>query len=511
MFGLGWHQRKVLAMSETTAQSAPAEAARTNHPLRWAILALVLAAECMDLLDSTIVNVAAPSISRDLHAGASQLQWIIGGYALTFAIGLIAGGRLGDIYGRRRLFVIGALGFVVTSAACGFAVNPAMLISCRLAQGFAAAMLIPQGLGIIRSVFAPSDLGRAFALFGPVIGLSAMLGPILGGVLVDANAFGTAWRAVFFINLPLGLAAAIGAARIVPESLVPNAPKLDVVGTVLVAAATGAVVYPLIQGRTYGWPVWTYLMMVAGALLFVAFVGWTRRATRTGRSPLIESSVFGHRGYSAGLASIVVFFGGMSGTMLVLGLYLQFGEHFSAIHAGLTLAPFALGAAIGATVSAAVLAPRIGRTVLHIGCVVLAGAVFWLYETVQWHGLHTTTAATVPPELMFGIGLGMLVSPLFDFVLASVTDAETGSASGVLNALQQLAGAVGVAVIGTIFFAALSRHGYVVALKRCLIVELGTMPVLALLIGLLPKHAREQHTPEAQTTEENGALTSVAS
>jgi MFS family permease len=362
-------------------------------------------------------------------------------------------------------------------------------------------VLIPQGLGIIRSVFAPKDLGAAFAFFGPVIGLSAMLGPILGGVLVDGNVFGTAWRAVFYINLPLGLAAAFGAARIMPESIVAKAPKLDVVGTALAAAATGAVVYPLIQGRTYGWPLWTYLMMAAGVGLFVALVVWTRRASRTGRSPLVESSVFGHRGYSAGLASIVVFFAGMSGTMLVLGLFLQFGEHFSAVHAGLTLAPFALGAALGSTLSAAVLAPRIGRTVLHIGCAVLAGSVWWLFEIVQRHGLHTSTWDIAPAELVFGIGLGMLVAPLFDFVLASVTDAETGSASGVLNALQQLAGAVGVAVIGTIFFAAVGRHGYVVAIRQCLLVELGTMPVLALLVGLLPKHARDEHAVEGDATD----------
>jgi EmrB/QacA subfamily drug resistance transporter len=498
-------------MSQLTSETAGAETTRANHPLRWAILALVLAAECMDLLDSTIVNVAAPSISRDLHAGTSQLQWIIGGYALTFAIGLIAGARLGDIYGRRRLFVIGSLAFVAASAACGFAVNPAMLITCRLAQGLAAAVLIPQGLGILRSVFAPKDLGAAFAFFGPVIGLSAMLGPIIGGVLVDANAFGTAWRAIFFINLPLGLAAAIGAARIMPESNVADAPKLDVVGTLLAAAAMGALVYPLIQGRTYGWPVWTYLMMVAGAALFVALVGWTRRATRTGRSPLVESSVFAHRSYSAGLAGIVVFFAGMSGTVLVLGLFLQFGEHFSAIHAGLTLAPFALGSAIGATLGAALLAPRIGRTTLHIAIVILGGGVWWLYETVQAHGLHTSTWDAVPAELVFGIGLGMLVSPLFDFVLASVTDAETGSASGVLNALQQLAGAVGVAVIGTIFFSAVGRHGYVVAISRCLLVELGTLPVLALLIAMLPKHAREQHVADDGTAlDTDHELTSVA-
>src|ERR1700749_2040819 len=167
---------------------------RTSHPRKWAILALVLAAECMDLLDGTIVNVAAPTIRSDLHSSASGLQWIIGGYALAFAIGLITGGRLGDIYGRKRLFVIGALGFVAASLACAFAVSSEMLIGCRMAQGFAAAMLIPQGLGILRDVFAPSEQGSAFAVFGPVIGLSAVLGPIIGGALIAPNAFGSGLR-----------------------------------------------------------------------------------------------------------------------------------------------------------------------------------------------------------------------------------------------------------------------------------------------------------------------------
>src|ERR1700677_1667001 len=223
---------------------------------RWAILALVLAAECMDLLDGTIVNVAAPTIRTDLHTSTSGLQWIIGGYALAFAVGLITGARLGDIYGRKRIFVIGALGFVLASVACGFAVNPLMLIGCRLVQGTAAALLIPQGLGIIRSVFSPEELGSAFAFFGPVIGLSSMLGPIIGGALIDADAFGSSWRLIFFVNLPLGLLAALGAARLMPESAAPRRPRLDLVGTALAALAMGLLIYPLIQGQSRGWPLW---------------------------------------------------------------------------------------------------------------------------------------------------------------------------------------------------------------------------------------------------------------
>ena len=186
----------------------------------------MLAAECMDLLDSTIVNVAAPTIHNDLRSSTSALQWMIGGYALAFAVGLITGGRLGDIYGRKRLFVLGAIGFVVASMACAFAVSPEMLIACRLAQGGAAALLIPQGFGIVRDAFAPEERGSAFAIFGPVIGLSAVLGPIVGGALVDANLLGSGWRLIFFVNVPLGLIAAIGAARLMPESRAPGARDL---------------------------------------------------------------------------------------------------------------------------------------------------------------------------------------------------------------------------------------------------------------------------------------------
>ena len=312
---------------------------RVSHPRKWTILALVLAAECMDLLDGTIVNVAAPTIHSDLHASTASLQWIIGGFALAFDIGLIAGGRLGDIYGRKRLFVIGSLGFVAASVACAFASSPEMLIGFRLAQGTAAALLIPQGLGIVREVFAPSELQSAFSVFGPVIGLSAVLGPIVGGALVSANAFGSGWRLIFFVNLPLGLIAAIGAARLMPESRSPHPPTLDIGGTVFAALAMGLLIYPLIQGREAGWPIWTYLMIGASALAFALLGVWGLRERRRGRDPLIETSIFTHRGYSAGLATMVVFFGGMMGTLLVLTLFLQLGEHFSAIHAGLTLAP----------------------------------------------------------------------------------------------------------------------------------------------------------------------------
>lgn len=471
---------------------------------KWAVLALVLAAECMDLLDGTIVNVAAPTIHRELHASSSALQWIISGYALAFAVGLIAGGRLGDRYGRRRLFVGGSLGFVAASLLCAFAVSPGMLIGCRLAQGLAAAALIPQGLGIVREVFPPAQQGSAFAVFGPVIGMSAVLGPIVGGALVDADAFGSGWRLIFFVNLPLGLAAAVGATRIMPESRAPRPPSIDLVGTAIAALAVGLLVYPLVQGRQAGWPLWTYLMMAGSVAAFGLLTAWSRRLRRAGRDPLVEASVFGHRGFSVGVGCIAVFFAAMIGTMLVLTLYLQFGEHFSAIHAGLTLAPFAVGSACGATLAAALLVPRIGRTTLQLATAVEAGGAAWLYLTIHSDGLHSTSAALTGPQLLIGTGLGMFISPVFDFVLAAVRDDEVGSASGVVNAVQQLAGAIGVAVVGTVFFDVLSRSGFVAALDRCVLITLASTPVLCALTFALPKRAREPHVdaPDAADLRE---------
>jgi EmrB/QacA subfamily drug resistance transporter len=481
-----------------------------GYPRRWAVLALVLAAECIDLLDGTIVNVAAPTIRTDLKTTAAGLQWIIGGYALAFAIGLITGARLGDRYGRKRLFVAGSAAFAATSLAAAVAVSPAMLIGCRLAQGAAAALLIPQGFGIIRDVFAPAERGSAFAVFGPVIGLSAVLGPIIGGALVSVDAFGTGWRLVFAVNLPLAVAAAIGAARIMPESRAPRAPRPDGLGTLLCAAAMGLLIYPLIQGQQAGWPLWTYLMMAASVLTAGLLAGRSRWQGRRGQATLIETSVFRHRGYSAGLACVVVFFAGMTGTLLTMTLYLQFGEHFSAVHAGLTLAPFAAGTAAGAVVAATVAVPRLGRRALQVAAALIAAGTWWLDSIISAQRLATSSVDLIPAQLILGAGMGMLIAPLFDFILASVVDHEVGSASGVLNAVQQLASAIGVAVIGTVFFTTLGHSGFVAAISQCLRIELGVAVTLFALVRALPRRPRDaEEDTEAAGAETAGSPTAA--
>lgn len=461
------------------------------NPRRWLILWVVLAAECMDLMDSTIVNTAAPSIRGDLHSSLSALQWIIGGYALAVAVGLVVGGRLGDAFGRRRLFLIGTGAFTVSSVLCGLSSSTEMLIAFRLTQGLAAALMLPQGFGLLREAFGPQEMAKAFGVFGPVMGSAAILGPIIGGGLVDLDLAGTGWRLVFFVNLPLGVAALAGAARVVPESRAPRPPRLDVAGGLLVSVAAVLAVYPLIQGREHGWPLWSYAMMAASVALLGIFAVHIRRRDRAGLDPIVTPSVFAKRGYSSGLLMMVAFFSGMIGMFLTLMIYLQVGQGFGPAHAGLTLVPFSLGTAIASGISGGFLGRKIGRKCLQLGIGVGLAGVLWLLATVHGAGTTVTVWDLAPSLFTIGIGFGLVIAPLFDIILAVVDDHEAGSASGVLNAVQQLAGAIGVAGLGTVFFSEISGGGLGHAMESSLWVQAASLVVAMALTPLLPPRARE--------------------
>jgi EmrB/QacA subfamily drug resistance transporter len=457
---------------------------------RWWILAVVLAAECMDLVDSTVVNVAAPQISHQFHASSTSLQWIVGGYPLAIAMGLIIGGRLGDFEGRKKMFVIGAIGFVAASIACGLAPDADFLIAARLVQGGFAAMLLPQGFGILREVFPEDERQSAFALFGPVIGFSAVLGPIIGGSLISWNLFGSGWRMVFLINVPLGILAIVGGIKLLPPSIPDHNTKLDLVGTFLVSAFAVLLVYPLIQGRDYGWPWWTYFMMASGLLFLVAFVFQQRRRERRNEAPLVTMSIFSHRGYSAGLTFALLFFAGFGGTLLCSTLFLQIGQRFTPIHAAVCTIPLSIGLVIGAALSGGFLGPKYGRRTLQAG--VIVSGIGWLILALRIHHGGTIGFVDLLPGLLIaGIGLGLVVAPMFDIILASVTDEETGSASGVLNASQQLANSIGVAVLGTIFFDAIANGNFHLGLSRVLLIQTITMVILLAISPLLPRMAHE--------------------
>lgn len=482
-----------IALDDPTATAPPPEpAVDRGHPRRWLILAIVLVVEIMDLLDSTIVNVAAPTIRADLGASTAALQWIVGGYALALAVGLVVGGRLGDLFGRRRLFMTGIVLFTLSSLLSGVAPNTGLLIAFRLTQGLAAALMIPQGFGILHSAFSTEDLNKAFGIFGPIIGLSAVFGPIVGGALVDADLFGTGWRLVFLINLPLGILAFVGAQRVLPESRTSGATQMDWRGAFLVAAAAGLLVYPLMQGQEADWAPWTFAMMASSFAVLGLFAWYQRRRGQAGRDPLITMSLFGKRAFSGGMGVIMLFFGAFGGLMLTLTLFLQLGLGYSASHAGLSLGPVCLGLAIGAGLAGAVLTPRFGRHVLHAGFAVLLVGVAGTYAVLDAQQMAVTTWQLAGPLLVAGIGVGFVAGSLFGFILAAVADDEVGSASGVLNALQQLAAAIGIAVLGTMFFAALPAPGYVDGLERVLVLVAGVAVAAMALVLLLPQHPREE-------------------
>jgi EmrB/QacA subfamily drug resistance transporter len=467
---------------------------------RWLILAVVLAAECMDLIDATVVNVAAPQIARQFHASSTSLQWIVGGYPLAIAVGLITGGRLGDLVGRKRMFVIGAIGFVAASTLCGFAPDTGILITARLVQGAFAALMLPQGFGILREVFPAEEQQSAFAIFGPVIGLSAVLGPIIGASLIKWDLFGSGWRLVFLVNIPLGIAAIIGALRVVPPSKPDHDTKLDLTGTALVSLFAVLLVFPLIQGRAYGWPWWTFVSMAAGVAFLGAFAVQQRRRDGAGIAPLVMPSVFNHRGFSGGMLFAVLFFGGFGGVLLCSTLFLQIGQGFTPIHAAVCTVPMTVGLVVGSALSGGLLGPKYGRVVLQAG--VAIGAIGWGLVVFALRGHGTVGFVGFMPGLFVaGLGFGLIVAPMFDIILASVTDSETGSASGVLNAGQQLASSIGVAVLGTVFFDTISGGDFHEGLSRTLIVQIGIMAALLILSPLLPRFAREPEAMVAPTGE----------
>lgn len=476
-------------MSNNVLKGASQTMTAPPNPRRWLILAVVLMAECMDLLDGTVVNIAAPAIHRHLGASSTALQWIVGGYPLAIAVGLITGGRLGDIAGRRKTFLIGVTGFTAASLLCGAAPSTGVLVGARLLQGVAGALMLPQGLGLLRESFPAQEMPKVFGLFGPVMGLAAMLGPILGGTLVSLNLFGSSWRLVFLVNLPVGAASLALGARVLPTAATQRGLRLDWSGTLLTVVAGAALVYPLMQGRELGWPAWTWAAMGAGALGLVGFGLQQRWRDRRGRATLVTPGMFGHRGYTVGLLTVLLFKAAMIGTVLTLTLFLQLGEGFSALHAALTLIPWSLGAGIGAGVAGGVLAPRLGRLAITAGAAVnLAGFALVLLALGE---RHVSSWALLPGLVVAGVGFGLVVAPLYDIVLAAVADHELGSGSGVINAVDQFAGALGVAVLGTVFFGAIAHGGFEHALRGALWVAIGLLAGLLALSLALPRWARD--------------------
>ena len=454
----------------------------------------VVGASMMDLLDSTIVNIAGPALRHDIGASTSALQWIVAGYTLAFASMLITGARLGDVLGRKRMFLTGMAGFVASSVLCSAAINAQMLIATRVTQGAFAAVMIPQGLGLIRAMYPPEQMVKAFAVFGPVMGISATAGPVVGGALVDGNVLGLGWRTIFLLNVPVGLLALAGAARLLPADARrgsrAGAPRLDLAGLMLATAAALLLVYPLVQGREAGWPGWAFGMMAASVPVFGIFALHQRARRRAGRDPLVETSIWRKREFSSGVAFVMLFFGSMTGMFFALTLFMQFGQHFTPLHAGLTTLPWSLGGMVSMGASQGLLGKCGPRRVMQAGVAVMAAGLLGIAWTIHHLGIAVTSWDLAPALFAAGFGMGLVFAPFFGTVLAAVEDREVGSASGVVNAVQQFGSAFGVAGLGTLFFDRVASHGASAAAAPVFVITAGTLALAWVIAFLMPKTAR---------------------
>jgi EmrB/QacA subfamily drug resistance transporter len=471
-----------------------AGAGTRGRKLRWVAFGTVITAAVMDLLDSTIAQVAAPTIRHELGGSYAVIEWVTAAYALAMAVGLLTGGRLGDIFGRRRVLLTGIAGFVLASAACAAAQSAGELIAARAAQGLLGAIMLPQVFGLIRDMFEAHEMGKAFGVYGPVMGLSAMLGPIAAGGLISANVLGTGWRMIFLVNVPVGLAALALGARTLPAGVSSAARRLDLPGALLAGAAMFLLVFPLAQGHSLGWPAWLFGMMAASVLVLAGFGWYQVRRQRAGRDPLVEPSVFRHRPYTAGIVFSVVFTGSLGGIVMIFNVFLQNGLGFTPWHSAVTTAPWAAGAFIGSAVGGIAMA-KLGRRVLLAGLVVEAAGLAGLYAVLRMAGGGVSTVDLLAPMVIGGIGMGMVFVPLFDIVMAGVRPQEMGSASGVLQTVNSLGMSLGIAGIGAIFFALAGGHGQHVPvyLHAAEWTALATVVLLAgsFVIGFwLPRRAR---------------------
>lgn len=447
------------------------------------ILAVVLVADVLDLMDSTITNIAAPTIVREIGGGAGLVKWLGASYALTLGVLLVVGGRLGDRYGKRRLFLIGIAGFGLASLACGLAADPAMLIAARLVQGAFGAVLIPQGIGLLIKTFSREQFPTAAVAFGPVLGGSAILGPILAGVIISANIGGLTWRPMFLINIVLAAVGFSAAWRLLPADDDRRPVVIDVSGAVLLGAGMLGLIFGLIEGSTDGWTTIPVASLIVGGAAMLGFGARQHRAA----NPLILPSLLSNRGFTSGLLVGLGYFAAINGFAYVISLYFQLSLHLSAVQASLGLSPMMIGI-IGSSFAARPLIPRLGRRLVVGGLMISALAVVALLTTAIAVPHHVTAWTMAPSILVLGVGMGACFSSIYDVAIGDVSAEEAGSASGSLSAVQQLAAAIGSAVITTVFFERL-HNGGVTALRACLIVVAGIVVVCLVLVWLMPKTA----------------------
>lgn len=448
--------------SQATTPPAPG-AAGTNAVPRtaWMALIVLMLGMCMALIDTTIVNVALPTIRTSLDASEATLSWIISGYALAFGLMLIPAGRVGDRIGHKWVFFTGLALFTLASFFCGLAANDVQLVVARVVQGLAGGIFVPAVTAMIQLMFPPLTRGKAFAIMGAVIGVSTAIGPILGGLIIEAFGNENGWRLVFWVNLPIGVIALIAAAILLPghgEARVKTA--TDPLGLLLLSAGLVALLVPLIEGQDEGWPLWTFLTLAAAVVLLVLFALWELRLAKAGRSPLVPPRLFSHPAFSGGVILALVYFASFTSIFFTISILWQAGLGHTALESGLVSVPFAIGSIIGASQSDR-LSRMLGRTVLVIGTALVAIGLIWV-----WLVLLLTPASDLSswilllPLFLAGLGNGCFIAPNAQFIVATVERSEAGAASGVIGVMQRVGSAIGIAVVGSVFFGTLNVTGH---------------------------------------------------
>lgn len=415
------------------------------------VICVVLTATFVVYADLSVVSLAAPVIERQLRASVTDLELMVAGYQITFAAALVTGGRLADILGCRRMFVLAFTCFILVSAACGLAGSPAELIAFRVLQGVSAALLQPQVVATIQVALPPERRAGAFSALGAVISLSTVAGPLLGGSLIGANIFGLSWRPIFFINVPIGIAALALGARLIPALPSQEAKKLDFTGTLLVASTLVAVMVPLTLGKLYGWPPWTWLCLAAAAVLGPLFLWSQRRAERSGRDPLLPSILWRDKAFRVGFMLYLILFSGITAFFLYYAILLQSGYRITALGNAVTTIPFGIAAAALSSFSGPLARRWGGWRVLAAGaCICGLGFASLLLPVTQVRGANLAVW-TMPSQLVAGAGLGLVIAPLLGVVLSGIRSSEAGAASGLLSVALVIGGAVGVGLMGLLF------------------------------------------------------------
>ncbi len=471
-------------------EAKPVGKVRDKHGWRWAAFSTALAAMVLDRLDSTIVNVAAPSIRASLGGTFADLQWTAAAYTLAMAVTLLVGGRLGDMFGRKRVLLLGVAGFTAASVLCALSTSQSMLIGSRALQGVFAAAMLPQVFGLVRDIFPPALQRRAWVVLGPVIGLATVAGPIVGGAIISLDLLGAGWRMVFLINLPIGVAVLVVGAWLIPRSEPSlGSKRLDLLGILLAGAGMFLLVRPLVQGSTPG-----DRLMLLGAIPLLLIFGWYQvRRARSGKPPLVEPDPFRRRSFLSGIVFALSFLMALGGFVLTFSVFVQLGLSYSPLRASVATLPWAAGAFLGSTISAA-LVFRMGRKVIHLGLGLMGGGLLWLATAIQ-PGADAWDFAL--PLLVGGTGMGMVFVPMFDIIIGGLADHEMGSGSAVLKAVQQLGMALGVAVIGSVFFGLLGAPAdYIGAARWTSLVATGMIAIAFVLAYWLPKPSERREGPD---------------